>query len=128
MNAEGLAGVAIVDSEYPMRVSYDLASKIVAQTSMTTKDWSSANEDKADEPEYLTKLLTEYQDPKTADKIMLIQKNLDDLKDIMHKNINDVLKRGEDLESLMERSEDLSQASVVFYKRAKKTNQCCQLY
>lgn len=108
-----------------MRVSYDLASKLVSQYQNHNRQWSAASEDSSDEPEFMTKMLTEYQDPKTADKIMLIQKNLDDLKDIMHKNINDVLKRGESLESLMERSEDLSQASIHFYKKAKATNSCC---
>jgi hypothetical protein len=63
-----------------------------------------------------------------ADKISKIQKSLDDVKDIMSKNIEDVLKRGETLDSLMEKSADLSTVSVQFYKKAKKTNQCCQAY
>lgn len=61
-----------------------------------------------------------------ADKLLKIQKNLDDIKDIMHKNIDEVLKRGENLDSLMEKSEDLSATSVQFYKKAKSTNACCK--
>lgn len=46
----------------------------------------------------------------------------------MSKNIEEVLKRGETLDSLMEKSTDLSATSLQFYKKAKKTNQCCKAY
>lgn len=42
-----------------------------------------------------------------------------------HKTIESVLKRGENLDTLMERSETLSNQSKIFYKSAKKTNSCC---
>ena len=46
----------------------------------------------------------------------------------MHQNLNDILKRGENLDTLMARSKDLSTVSVDFYKKAKKSNQkCCSL-
>ena len=56
---------------------------------------------------------------------MRIQQNLDEVKDIMQKNIDDVLKRGETIDSLMAKSDDLSGASVQFAKMARKNNQCC---
>jgi synaptobrevin family protein YKT6 len=46
----------------------------------------------------------------------------------MHRNIDEVLKRGETLEALMAKSKDLSSVSYGFYKKAKKNNQCCKLY
>lgn len=70
--------------------------------------------------------LKKYQNPKEADKLMKIQKELDDVKDIMTKNIEEVLKRGEKLEDLMDRSKDLSDQSTIFYKQAKKANSCCR--
>ena len=45
----------------------------------------------------------------------------------MVQNLNELLKRGENLENLMEKSEDLKASSVNFYKYAKKTNRCCKL-
>lgn len=43
--------------------------------------------------------------------------------------MNDLLKRGEDLENLMEKSKDVSKMSFDFYKTAKKANKrCCSLY
>jgi len=62
------------------------------------------------------------------DKAKKVLRQVDEVKDIMHKNIEEVLKRGENLDSLMEKSEDLSAVSVQFYKKAKQTNQCCKYY
>jgi synaptobrevin family protein YKT6 len=47
----------------------------------------------------------------------------------MKKNLNELLKREENLESLMSKSKDLSSVSVQFYKKAKSANnKCCSLY
>ena len=46
----------------------------------------------------------------------------------MHQNIEELLARGETLESLMEKSDDLSSSSVKFYTTAKRNNQCCKAY
>jgi synaptobrevin family protein YKT6 len=55
--------------------------------------------------------------------LLKIQKAVDDVKDIMQKNIEAVLIRGEDLETLMIKSKDLSVASVKFYEKTK--TKCC---
>jgi synaptobrevin family protein YKT6 len=41
------------------------------------------------------------------------------------KTIDSVLERGVKLDNLVERSNDLSAQSKMFYKQAKKTNSCC---
>jgi len=64
--------------------------------------------------------LKKWQDPTEADKLMKIEKELMEVKDIVHKNIADLLKRGENLDNLMAKSKDLSTVSVDFYKKAKK--------
>ncbi len=52
-----------------------------------------------------------------------------EVEEIVHKNMNDLLKRGEDLDKLMEKSKDVSKLSLDFYKSAKKANtRCCSLY
>lgn len=43
--------------------------------------------------------------------------------------MDDLLKRDEDLNKLMEKSQDVSKMSLDFYNTAKKTNKrCCSLY
>ena len=42
--------------------------------------------------------------------------------EVMKKNLQDLLKREENLENLMAKSNDLSKVSVEFYKKAKESN------
>jgi len=53
---------------------------------------------------------------------------LDDVKEIMHKNIEEVLRRGETLDHLVLKSEDIGEVSKMFHQKAKKNNQCCTWY
>lgn len=75
----------------------------------------------------LQEALDRFQDPLNADKFGRIQKELDETKIILHKTIESVLERGEKLDTLVEKSNDLSLASQLFYKSARKTNSCCKL-
>lgn len=53
---------------------------------------------------------------------------LNEVTNIMKKNIDELLKREENLEGLMSKSKDLSTVSVEFYKNARKANKkCCNL-
>jgi len=126
---DGLAGVLVADKDYPTRISFSLIQKTMQdyEAKVGTK-WKEVTKDLDQEPAFMTTELAKYQNPTEADKLAKIQKNLDDVKEIMSRNIEDVLKRGETLESLMEKSADVSAVSVQFYKKAKKTNQCCQAY
>jgi synaptobrevin family protein YKT6 len=46
---------------------------------------------------------------------------------VLHRTIESMLERGEKLDTLVGKSEDLTLASQLFYKQAKKTNSCCKL-
>ncbi|XP_039123103.1 uncharacterized protein LOC120259536 isoform X2 [Dioscorea cayenensis subsp. rotundata] len=52
-------------------------------------------------------------DPAEADKLLRIQRDLDETKIILHKTIDGVLAQGEKLDSLVEKNSDLSVASQV---------------
>ena len=41
--------------------------------------------------------------------------------------VRELLARGEKLDNLVDKSTDLSLASQMFYKQAKKQNQCCTM-
>jgi synaptobrevin family protein YKT6 len=124
-----LAGCLIADNEYPQRVAFGFVGKVLNE--LSEKYGDSLQDQKEDVQLDLPSLevdFQKYQDPQEADKILKIQKDLDEVKDVMQKNIEEVLKRGETLDSLMMKSNDLSKTSVTFYQQAKKNNQCCQLY
>mmetsp|Transcript_10771 Transcript_10771/g.14900 ORF Transcript_10771/g.14900 Transcript_10771/m.14900 type:complete len:106 (+) Transcript_10771:623-940(+) len=102
----------------------DLVNKYMKEESK----WQEITKDVEASPEFMQTALEKYQDPKEADKVLKIQQTVDEIKNIMHKNIDDILKRGETLDALMEKSNDLSSTSVAFFKTAKKQNQCCKAY
>ncbi|CAD6234688.1 unnamed protein product [Miscanthus lutarioriparius] len=84
------------------------------------ESWRTTKTDVTQPWQYLDDALTKYQDPAEADKLLKIQRDLDETKIILHKTIDSVLARGERLDSLVEKSSDLSISSQMFYKQARK--------
>ena len=121
---EGVAVIMITDKEYPSRVAFSLLLKIGDEFIQ-----DNARNKWAENMGYikLKAHITRYQDPQKADPIMKVQKELDETKIVMHKTIESVLQRGEKLDNLVDRSEQLSAQSKMFYKSAKSTNACCRL-
>ena len=129
---EDKVGVTIIcDEEYPKRVAIDFVLRIHENfkifMNQNKLDLNSYEKDTNVKFDYITKEIEEWQDPNKKDNLMKLQNELNDVADIMKKNINELLNREESLESLMAKSQDLSAASVNFYKQAKKTNSCCNL-
>lgn len=60
-----------------------------------------------------------------VDKIMKLNVQLAETKELLHQTIDKVLERGEKLDDLVDKSATLSAQSKLFYKQAKKTNSCC---
>ncbi|XP_036318498.1 synaptobrevin homolog YKT6 [Rhagoletis pomonella] len=126
VRADNLAGVLIADHEYPQRVAHTLITKILDEFSakIGPERWETGAESTIDFsvlPAYLAK----YQDPKEADALTKMQNDLDETKIILKNTIEAVLERGEKLDDMVIKSENLSIQSKAFYKTAKKTNSCC---
>ena len=130
-NEDKIGVTLISDEEYPKRVAIDFLLKIhdnfktfLAQQNVNLNSIEKDTDLKFD---YIATEIEAWQDPSKKDKFMKIQNELNDVQDIMRQNLNELLKREENLESLMAKSQDLSLASVNFYKQAKKTNSCCNI-
>lgn len=127
VRSDGLAGTVTTDLEYPPRVSFVLLTQLLDEfTTAMGNSWMSATPNSLTYPP-LEDYLAKYQDPTAADKVSKIQKDLDETTNILHKTIDSVLERGVKLDNLVERSDDLSRQSKMFYKQAKKTNSCCTI-
>jgi synaptobrevin family protein YKT6 len=128
-NRSGLVAIAVMDKEYPSRSAFcvlgkmcdDYVEKVVGEA------WRTVTEDDTRGDALLADAIVRYQDPMEADKILKIQRELDETKVVLHKTIDSVLARGEKLDNLVDKSTDLSLASQMFYKQAKKQNQCCTM-
>ncbi|KAK9150076.1 hypothetical protein Syun_008385 [Stephania yunnanensis] len=127
-NRNGLCALGFMDDHYPVRSAFSLLNKVLDEYQKNFGDsWRTIQSDVTQPWPYLNESLTKFQDPAEADKLLKIQRDLDETKIILHKTIDSVLARGEKLDSLVEKSSDLSAASQMFYKQAKKTNQCCTI-
>ena len=129
--ADKIGFTMICDEEYPKRVAIQLLFKI----SDYFKDFLIQNKIELNSIEkdtdvkfnYIANEIEGWQDPTKSDSIMKLKGELNELHDILRQNLEDLLKRGENLENLMVKSEDLSMTSVNYYKKAKKMNGCCNL-
>ncbi|KAG6497042.1 VAMP-like protein YKT61 [Zingiber officinale] len=127
-NRNGLCALAFMDDHYPVRSAFSLLNTVLDEYQKTFgESWRVQQTDSTQPWPFLTEALTKFQDPAEADKLLKIQRDLDETKIILHKTIDSVLARGERLDSLVDKSSDLSAASQMFYKQAKKTNQCCTM-
>lgn len=127
-NRDGLVGIAIVDKDYPARAAFGVVNKILDDFSESSQQrWRSLQADSTDAQPVLDTAIVKFQDPTQADKLSKIQKDLDETKVVLHQTIDSMLQRGEKLDSLVDKSSDLSMASQIFYKQARKTNSCCRM-
>ncbi|KAJ1819585.1 palmitoyltransferase [Coemansia sp. RSA 2675] len=124
-SSPNLCAIVITDREYPSRVALGLAAKMIDEYTKVHDDrFIDAAQGKAGFA-VLKEFIGKYQDPKQADSIMKLQQELDETKVVLHKTMESLLERGEKLDALVDRSNQLSSQSKMFYKTAKKTNSCC---
>ena len=129
VNERGLAGAVLTDGDYPMRVAFQLLNEVMRRfEDKSPQAWRSPAQDTALEFKEGEELLNKFQRPEEADKITKIERELDEVRNIVVKSMDDLLARGETLDALMQKSNDLSESSRMFYRTAKKNNQCCKMY
>jgi len=126
---KNLAVTVLTDQEYPKRVAFDFIKKALE---LFLKDvpepkWINETKDQTLKIPSLEGLVTQYQNPVEADKILKIQTGIDETKNILLKSIDQMLERGERLEDLAQRSNDLSFQSKAFLGEANKMNRCCTI-
>lgn len=126
VRADGLGGTVTTDQEYPARVAFVLLGQLIEDfTNEHGDSWKTVTTPESVVFTKAEEYLQKYQNPAEADKVTKIQKDLDETTQILHKTIDSVLERGVKLDSLVDKSNDLSAQSKMFYKQAKKTNSCC---
>ena len=129
--SEKIGCAIICDEEYPKRVAIEFLIKILDNfkdfLSKEKIDLNSIEKDTDVKFDYIKNEIVEWQDPSKKDNLMKLQDQLVEVHNILTQSLNDLLKRGENLEGLMEKSEDLKVTSVNFYKQSKKMNRCCKL-
>ena len=113
----------VADKEYPRRPAFSVLTKsLEAFTSKVPKStYSSTSPTPISFPD-LKDFLAQYQDPKNADPLMKLQNELDETTLVAQQTMQSLLKRGETLEDLVARSDQLGASSKRFYVQAKRVS------
>ncbi|KAJ1557159.1 palmitoyltransferase, partial [Nowakowskiella sp. JEL0078] len=111
---DGLAGVVVADAEYPTRAAQSVIGRALEdfEQKFPRNRWQTltAESTSAVYPE-LKLHLSKIQDPSSADPFLRVQRELDETKIVMHKTLDSLLARGEKLDDLVDRSNQLSTQS-----------------
>ena len=124
----GITAVCFADAEYPSRVAFGYLSKVCEEFAQATGGQLPVATDDNCAAAFQaphTKLVKQFQDPAEADQLTRIMAELDQTKLVLHETIEAALERGQKIDDLIVKSNDLSGSSKMFYKTAKKQNQCC---
>lgn len=117
---QGICGIMVTDEKYGNnnnRPAESLLRKICDEfltkyTASVIKEATEANSlPLPDLKEYIMK----YQNPAEADTIMRLQNELDETTVVLHQTIETMLERGEKIDSLVQKSNELSTTSKMFF-------------
>lgn len=122
----GLCIVLVTDEEYPSRVAFNVLHYVVTEFEKE-KFWDLEKDFGLDKLylDRIKSIVEKYQDPVQTDKILQVKKNLDETKTILVKSIDSLLERGEKLEDLVAKTNELSSGAKDLYKVAYDNNRCC---
>lgn len=125
----GVVAACFADEEYPTRVAFGFLSKLCEDFLQATGgNLSGAVADGHFDAPFQTthsNLLQRFQDPRQADQLTRIMNELEETKMVLHETIEKALERGTKIDNLIDKSNELSGSSKMFFKTAKKQNQCC---
>ncbi|CAI2348576.1 unnamed protein product [Caenorhabditis sp. 36 PRJEB53466] len=124
---DGLSSVCVTDTEYQQRVAMSFLGRVMDDftSKLPAVQWSGIKSDKDCSYLGLKDLLEKWQNPRDADPMTRVQEEVEETKIVMHNTIQSVLDRGEKLDDLVKKSENLSDQSKMFYTQARKMNKCC---
>jgi synaptobrevin family protein YKT6 len=123
---DGLVSVAITQLDYPTRPIYHLLTMTMNQYEVRYGScWKIQLSDTPTSSSEMTDNFNLYQNVQEADKLYAIQTHITEIQGITRANLEKLLQRGENIESLVSRSQDLSNTSKGFYTKSKKLNNCC---
>lgn len=106
----------MTDREYDERIAHSLLGKVIDEflTKYNRPAFINASANSLSLPT-LKSDVEKYQDPRQADNIFKIQAELDETKIEIRKTIEAVLERGQKIDDMVAKSENLSASSKMFY-------------
>lgn len=100
---EATAYLVTANPEFPSRICFNYLLELRGNFSL----------------DHVLRINKKYSD-KNIDQIMKIQKDLDETRELMKKNIDKLLTRGDNIEQLSVTTEDIKEVSFLYKKEARK--------
>ncbi|KAK2114610.1 palmitoyltransferase [Saguinus oedipus] len=125
---DGLAGVAIADSERPSQVACTLLEYLLDEFSKQVNriGWPGGSPATIHSAA-LDGHLSRYQNPREADPMTNVQAKPDETQIILHNTSKSLFEQGEKPGGLMSKFQVLGMQSTAFPKTAQKHNSCCAI-
>ncbi|XP_058959110.1 vesicle-associated membrane protein 7B-like [Pocillopora verrucosa] len=123
---DGLVYLCMADEDFGKRQPYAFLEEIkrrFVNSSLKQRAISAhAYEFRRDFGQVLASQMSLYSDPgyDESDQIAKVQKEVNEVKDVMTQNIEKVLERGEKIDVLVGKTEELDHSSQVFHRQAKR--------
>lgn len=125
--ADGLTCCAATDEEYPVRVIYDVLYQLLHNFREKKFPWKEATIDGTYNNDELELYLPTIQNPTSFDKLTKINQDIDATRDMVISNIDSLISRGDKLDTLDNRVNDLLHEAENFKNQTKELNSCCVL-
>ena len=132
--SDGLTVVCVTDLDYPDRVACDLIRKVLYEFSDFAKsnciDLTRRNLPENCASAYnenLKDLVTKFQDPAQADKMIKLRKDVERTTETLKLTLQKLLKRGETIEKIIEDTDELNESAKEYYKRARRAKCACNI-
>jgi synaptobrevin family protein YKT6 len=108
--------IALTDEEYPSTVILEFVHEI-----------DIAYGDNINNDEVLQNIWTKYQDPIQISKLLQVKEELEKTKKVMLESVDKILERGDKIEDLIIKTDQLECSSHAFKIKAKQLNSCCNI-
>ena len=92
---DSLACSVTCDTEYPTFAAFKLIYEVLEQFIAKEFPWKAACQDTEFSFSLLQELIIKYQNPAEIDKLMKVQQNIDDTREVVIKTIDQLLERGQ---------------------------------
>lgn len=120
--SSGLTYLCMADQQLPRSVAFefldDIRNRFISTYGERAKT-AIAFAFNADFQRVLQTQMDHYNAPRADDKVTRVREEINAVKDVMIRNIDKVLERGEKIELLVDKTEELDQQAFKFKKQAK---------
>ena len=129
-DSNGMSAILVANTLYAIRFANHYLKEMLSLTTNVPPSKFNVSKDVVGPKEDgglvdLVSLLKKAQKPEENDQLAKLAKDIDEVRDMAYANLEKIVERGKSLDEVMKKSDDLSAASKMFLKEAKKTN--CRL-